>query len=58
MDYSFGYGLSYSAFTQEIVECNIKDNVVTVKVKVTNKGPEQGKDVVQLYVQSPYTEYD
>ncbi len=58
VDYSFGYGLSYSAFTQEIVECNIKDNVVTVKVKVTNKGPEQGKDVVQLYVQSPYTEYD
>ena len=59
--YPFGYGLSYTSFTQEIVECNVKDQEVTdketkveLKVKVTNTGSRDGKDVVQAYFKAPY----
>ena len=59
--YPFGYGLSYTSFTQEIVSSNIKGlainkgNVkITVDVKVTNKGSVAGKEVVQLYWKAPY----
>lgn len=58
VDYSFGYGLSYTQFSQEITAFEVKDNVVTMTVRVTNTGEKAGKDVVQLYVQSPYTSYD
>lgn len=56
--YSFGYGLSYTTFTQEITSFDVKDSVVKMTVKVKNTGGAPGKEVVQLYVQSPYTEYD
>lgn len=58
VDYAFGYGLSYTSFTQEIVSFDVADNVATMSVKVTNTGDDDGKDVVQMYVQSPYTDYD
>lgn len=58
--YPFGYGLSYTTFTQEISSISTsslsKDSTVTVKVKVTNTGNVAGKDVVQLYNTAPYTE--
>ncbi|MCQ2087496.1 MAG: glycoside hydrolase family 3 C-terminal domain-containing protein [Bacilli bacterium] len=60
--YPFGYGLSYTSFTQEIVASNVKnksltnkDGKVTVKVKVTNTGNVAGKDAVQVYFKAPYT---
>lgn len=57
--YPFGFGLSYTSFSQEIVsidgDLNKADGEVTVKVKVTNTGSVAGKDVVQLYVSKPYT---
>ncbi|MBQ6755886.1 MAG: glycoside hydrolase family 3 C-terminal domain-containing protein [Oscillospiraceae bacterium] len=54
--YPFGYGLSYTTFDQEFqsVDFNIGGESKAV-VKVTNTGSVAGKDVVQLYVQSPYT---
>ena len=58
VDYSFGYGLSYASFTQEITGFEVEDGVVNVTVTVTNNSSAEGKDVVQLYVQSPYTSYD
>lgn len=58
VDYPFGYGLSYTDFSQEIVDLTVENNVVTATVRVTNEGDVAGKEVVQLYVQSPYTEYD
>lgn len=58
VSYSLGYGLSYTDFVQEIRSIDVKDDVITAEVKVTNIGDRAGKDVVQLYVQSPYTEYD
>ena len=60
--YPFGYGLSYTSFTQEIVSFNMDGQVlkadsknVEVSVKVKNTGNVAGKDVVQLYWKAPYT---
>ncbi len=59
VSYTFGYGLSYTTFEQTLdsVEMN-DDNTVTVTVTITNTGDVAGKDVAQIYAQSPYTEYD
>ncbi len=59
--YPYGYGLSYSSFSQEITSISkesitSKDDTLTVKVKVTNTGSLAGKEVVQLYSHAPYTE--
>lgn len=59
--YPFGYGLSYTDFEWDIINKpmgtpNINEkSEITLKVKVTNKGTEAGKDVVQLYYTAPYT---
>lgn len=53
--YPFGYGLSYTTFTQEMGELNVSGNTVSVDVTVTNTGSRAGKDVVELYYTPPYT---
>ena len=59
--YPFGYGLSYTTFSQEIVSSNLDEKPISdpnkqveVKVKVTNTGAVAGKEVVQLYWKAPY----
>ena len=53
--YPFGYGLSYSSFTQEFDGTpSVSDGAITFKVKVTNTGDTAGKEVVQLYYHAPY----
>lgn len=54
--YPFGYGLSYTSFTQEIDAVELSDDTVTVDVTVTNAGQVPGKDVVQVYYTPPYTD--
>ena len=60
MAYTFGYGLSYADFTQELlsVEWNKAEHELVAKVKVTNNGSdvysEKSKSVVQLYANLPY----
>ncbi|MCI5699431.1 MAG: glycoside hydrolase family 3 C-terminal domain-containing protein [Lachnospiraceae bacterium] len=58
--YPFGYGLSYTTFEQTLdsLEVNLDSKTVTANVTVTNTGDVAGKDVVQLYVSLPYTQYD
>lgn len=57
--YPFGYGLSYTTFSQTLdsVDVDLTGNV-TAKITVTNTGSVAGKDVVELYVSTPYTDYD
>jgi len=58
--YPFGYGLSYTTFeySDYAVEYDEETDSFKVSVKVTNTGDVPGKEVVQVYFQSPYTEYD
>lgn len=56
--YPFGYGLSYTTFTQEITSFEGNEQSVELTVRVTNTGDTAGKDVVQIYYNPPYTEFD
>ena len=56
--FPFGYGLSYSTFTQEITRFKDSGDEITVTVKVSNTSDVPGKEVVQLYYTSPYTDFD
>lgn len=66
--YPFGYGLSYTTFEQKIMgvytdeACKTaitaptgEEKTIYVKVDVKNTGKVAGKDVVQIYVNAPYT---
>lgn len=58
--YPFGYGLSYTDFTQTLtsVEVSADHKTATATVTVTNNGSVAGKSVVQLYAQLPYEDGD
>ena len=58
--YPFGYGLSYTDFTQTIksVEVDKDEETMTAVVEVENNTSTAGKEAVQLYVSVPYTDYD
>ena len=58
--YPFGYGLSYTTFSQTLdsLSVDLAAQTVTATVTVTNTGDVAGKDAVQLYVSLPYTDYD
>ena len=53
--YPFGYGLSYTDFTQELESSSMENGEITLNVKVTNTGDIAGKDVVEVYYNPPYT---
>ncbi len=55
VQYPFGYGLSYTSFTQEITSFSQSGDYAEVEVTVINTGSTAGKDVVQLYYTPPYT---
>lgn len=54
--YPFGYGLSYTAFTQQMGPVSFTNGTVSFDVTVTNTGDMAGKDVVEVYYNPPYTE--
>ena len=56
--YPFGHGLSYTTFEWSNFRTSWSGDTCTVSVNVTNTGSMAGKDVVEVYVQSPYTNYD
>lgn len=56
--YPFGYGLSYTNFQYDGFKVTEQDDHFTATLNVTNTGDVAGKDVVQIYMQSPYTDYD
>lgn len=56
VSYPFGYGMSYTTFSQELVSVDVQvGGTSTAVVNVTNTGNTAGKEVVELYVQAPYT---
>lgn len=62
--YPFGYGLSYTNFAFSDLSVTrtertaTEDAKYTVSVKVTNTGSVAGKEVMEVYLQKPYTSYD
>lgn len=56
--FPFGYGLSYTTFSQTLDEVEVGEDTVTAKVTVKNTGDTAGKSVAELYAQTPYTDYD
>ncbi len=56
--YAFGHGESYTDF--EYSDYSVKKNGRNYEVTMTikNVGSVAGKDVMQVYLQKPYTEYD
>ena len=62
--FPFGYGLSYTTF--EYSDFNVSERLrgsdgayyYNVSVTVTNTGDVDGREVVQVYLQKPYTGYD
>ena len=54
VQYPFGHGLSYTTFTQKIINFNANGDNVTFDVVVTNTGGAAGKDVVEVYFTPPY----
>jgi beta-glucosidase len=56
--YPFGYGLSYTKFVIDPGAATNEGSTVKVTAKVTNVGERAGKEVVQLYLSSPNTNFD
>lgn len=55
VQYPFGYGLSYTSFSQEISAFSDDGDSLSVEVTVTNTGDVAGKTAVELYFTPPYT---
>lgn len=53
--YPFGYGLSYTSFSYALSGYEIKDNTISLSIDVKNTGLYKGKDVIEIYIQSPDT---
>ena len=53
--YPFGYGLSYTTFSQEMGPITESDGTLSFDVTVTNTGSVAGKTVVEVYYNPPYT---
>ena len=55
VSYPFGYGLSYTTFSQELLSVDLTvGGEGHASVKVTNTGDVAGKDAVELFFQAPY----
>lgn len=53
--YPFGYGLSYTTFSQKMGPLSEAEGQISFDVTVTNTGDTAGKDVVEVYYNPPYT---
>ena len=56
--FPFGYGLSYTEFEYSNFSVQEQGDTFQVEVDVKNTGAVDGKHTVQIYFQSPYTQYD
>jgi len=52
--FPFGYGLTYTKFSQTVTSVAQENNKLKIKVEVCNEGKTySGKDVVQVYISAP-----
>jgi beta-glucosidase len=55
VQFPFGSGLSYTTFDWNIIDQQLNNDIIELKVEVKNTGEAAGKDVVQVYYSAPYT---
>ena len=48
VQYPFGYGLSYTSFTQKMSDIKVNGQTLSFDVTVTNTGSVAGRDVVEV----------
>lgn len=58
VSYPFGYGRSYTAFEYSNFSVTKPGRDYRVTLDVKNTGSLAGKEVVQIYLQKPFTDYD
>ena len=60
VQYPFGFGISYTTFEWSDFKLGAMDENGDMEIQVTvkNTGSVTGRDVVQLYLNAPYTDYD
>jgi beta-glucosidase len=58
VSYPFGFGLSYTGFGYDIMDVDVKDGIITIRVTVKNTGNIAGKEVVEIYVSKPDSKID
>ena len=57
--FPFGYGLSYTSFSQELLACTAEGPRIVCRVRVKNIGTGYaGREVVQLYLRKPTGKLD
>lgn len=56
--FPFGYGLSYTTFEYSDYAVKKVDGGYEVSAKITNTGSVDGKEVFEVYLTKPYTDYD
>ena len=54
VQYPFGYGLSYTTFSQRMSDIRDNGDTISFNVRVTNTGKVPGKEVVEVYSNPPY----
>ena len=55
VQFPFGYGLSYTSFSQQMSDIKDEGDSLGFTVTVTNTGSAAGKDTVEVYSNPPYT---
>lgn len=55
--FPFGYGLSYTEFELRDMKMELGKKGYEITVDVYNTGETEGREVVQVYLQKPYTKY-
>lgn len=58
VSYPFGYGLSYTSFGYDKLRTFAVEDTLRISCRVTNTGGVSGKEVVQLYVTTPFIDSD
>ena len=51
--YPFGFGLSYTEFERKLIGCSKNDDIITLDMEITNIGDFTGRDVIEVYAESP-----
>lgn len=51
--YPFGYGLSYTTFSQTVLDYKQSNDSISLKVEVKNTGVTSGKEIIQVYCEAP-----